>query len=114
VTEIKNPDVEFEGNRVRHENFHSYTQKALNQVSNYEDDFLAHGTSEYITSRTGYKQCSPAINVDLIIGLNDNLSPFARKKLDKHYRTINCVTHDMKIKEGANYLERLMKLRVLK
>ncbi|MFA7378842.1 MAG: hypothetical protein WC150_00155 [Bacteroidia bacterium] len=98
ITEIKRHNITFEGNPRRHENFSFYTGKALHQVSNYEDSFQ---------NIYGEK-----LQVDLIIGLENNLTDYFLRQIEKHYKTINLVTHDQMIASVEEYYNRLLRLSV--
>jgi hypothetical protein len=114
VTEIKNHNIKFEGNPIRNDNFSIYTQHALDQVSNYEDDFLEKATPIYFQDRTGYNKCSDNIQVNLVIGLNENLTDFAKRKIKKHHGTIKYDTHDSKLLESEKHLKRLSDISIFK
>ncbi|MBI3234355.1 MAG: hypothetical protein HYZ42_09995, partial [Bacteroidetes bacterium] len=95
ISEIKKHNIYFEFKPNQHKNFTNYTQNALNQASNYEDDFRNAGLF------------NGKIQMDLIIGLDDRFTEFVKRKVQKHFSTTNIVTHNKLISQVEEYYDRL-------
>jgi len=98
ISEIKRHDIFFEYDPKRHQYFTPYSLKALMQASSYQDDFEAAGLF------------ANNFQMDLIIGLDDRRTEFIRRKLSKHFSTINVTTHNELIAMVEDYYKRLRSL----
>ncbi len=92
ISEIKRHNIFFQYLPKQHKNFTSYFQNALNQSSNYEDDFNNLKWKSYLTENIGNP--IDKFQIDLIIGLDERINEFILNKMKKHYSTINLVTHN--------------------
>jgi len=101
ISEIKRHNVYFEFSPKRHQNFTKYSINALSQASNYQDDFEAANLF------------NDKFEMDLIIGLDDKLTEFIKRKLSKHFSTINITTHNKLISMVEDYFKRLKLLGVI-
>jgi len=112
ISEIKRHNIYFQYKPHIHHNFTDYFQNALNQASNYEDDFTSGKNYEYLIDKFGYNFVESSNNlinckIDLIIGLDDRMADFTIKKLSKHFPSINITTHDLLLQQVEDYLQRL-------
>jgi hypothetical protein len=98
ISEIKRHDIFFEYDPKHHQYFTPYTLKALMQASSYQDDFEAAGLF------------ANKFQMDLVIGLDERCTEFIRRKLSKHFSTINVTTHNELIAMVEDYYKRLRSL----
>lgn len=101
ISEIKRDDKLLEYNPKRHEPFTRYFKNSLMQQSNYEDDFLKPQNQDLITQKIGYQTNN--FQFDLIIGLESTLTDHLRLKVNKHFSSINIITHDKLLQLVEHY-----------